>query len=132
MNSLVYARYELTRTFRNRRLILFSFGFPLVLYFLIAAPNKDETDLGGTGISAPVYFMIGLAAFGAMNSVLAIGGRISAERSLGWNRQLRLTPLPTRAYFRVKLATAYTTAVITIVLLFIAGLSLGVHLQAAD
>jgi ABC-2 type transport system permease protein len=132
VSSLVYARYELTRTFRNRRLIIFSFGFPLALYFLIAVPNKDETDLGGTGISAPVYFMIGLAAFGAMNSVPAIGGRIAAERSLGWNRQLRLTPLPTRAYFRVKLATAYTTAVITIVLLFIAGLSLGVHLRAAD
>ena len=130
MKSRVYARYELTRTFRNRRLIVFSFGFPLVLYYLIATPNRDVHDLGGTGISAPVYFMVGLAAFGAMNSILAIGGRIATERSLGWNRQLRLTPLPPRVYFRVKVVTSYATAFLTLVLLFIAGATLGVHMQA--
>ena len=37
--------------------------------------------------------MVGLAAFGAMNAVLAFGARIAAEREVGWNRQLRLTPL---------------------------------------
>jgi ABC-2 type transport system permease protein len=131
MKQLTYARFELVRTFRNRRFVIFSFGFPLVLYFMIAAPNRHETDLGGTGISAPVYFMASLAAFGAMNSVLAIGGRIATERSAGWNRQLRLTPLTTRSYFRVKLLTAYSTAVGTIVLLYIAGAALGVRLEAA-
>jgi hypothetical protein len=32
VNGLVYARYELLRTFRNRRFFVFSFGFPLALY----------------------------------------------------------------------------------------------------
>jgi ABC-2 type transport system permease protein len=126
-----YLRYEILRTLRNRRFFFLSLGFPLVLYFLIAAPNRHETDLGGTGISAPVYFMASLAAFGAMNSVLAIGGRIATERAAGWNRQLRLTPLSTRSYFRVKVLTAYSTAVATIVLLYIAGAVLGVRLEAA-
>jgi ABC-2 type transport system permease protein len=130
MNALAYARYELVRTFRNRRLLIFSFGFPLALYYTIAGPNRHEDDLGGTGISAPLYFMIGLAAFGTMNAVLGSGARISVERTIGWNRQLRITPLPARTYFRVKVLTAYATAVLTILMLYVAGATLGVHLSA--
>jgi ABC-2 type transport system permease protein len=130
--AFTYARFELVRTFRNRRLLVFSFGFPLVLYYLVAAPNRNEHDLGGTGLSAPLYFMTGLAAFGAMNAVLAIGGRIASERAVGWNRQLRLTPLTTRTYFRVKLLVSYATALTTILLLFVAGATLGVHLQVSN
>ena len=43
-----YTRFELLRTFRNRRFFVFSLGFPLVLYFLIAGPNRNEHDLGGS------------------------------------------------------------------------------------
>jgi ABC-2 type transport system permease protein len=127
----VYARYELMRTFRNRRFVVFSLGFPLVLYYAIAGPNRDETNLGGSGIAAPVYFMVGLTAFGAMNAVLSMGARIAGERAVGWNRQLRLTPLSTRQYFRIKLLTAYATAAATIALLYVAGASLGVRMDGA-
>jgi ABC-2 type transport system permease protein len=130
--TLVYARYELLRTFRNRRLYILSIAFPLVLYYAIAAPNRHEHSLGGTGISAPVYFMVGLVAFGTMNAVLGSGARIAAERSVGWNRQLRLTPLSSRSYFRVKVLTAYVMAAVTIALLYIAGGTLGVRLAAGD
>jgi ABC-2 type transport system permease protein len=132
MSLTTYARFELTRTFRNRRFVIFSFGFPLALYFAVAGPNRHEMDLGGSGISAPVYFMASLAAFGAMNSVLAIGARIAAERAAGWNRQLRLTPLSTRSYFRVKVLTAYATATATIAALYLAGAMLGVRLGAGN
>ena len=130
MTSATYVRYEIVRTLRNRRFFLFSLGFPLVLYFLIAGPNRNEHDLGGTGISAPLYFMIGLTAFGAMNAVIAGGARIALDRSVGWTRQLRLTPLSPRSYFVTKILTAYLTALITIVVLAAAGTSLGVHLSA--
>ena len=130
MSTLAYTRFEILRTFRNRRFFVFSLGFPLVLYYVIAAPNRGEHDLGGSGISAPVYFMVGLAAFGTMNAVLGAGARISAERSTGWNRQLRLTPLSARAYFRAKVVTGYLTALLTIVLLDAAGATLGVRIGA--
>ena len=130
--NLVYLRSELVRLVRNRRFLVFSFGFPLLLFFLIATPNRNEHDLGGTGLSAPLYFMVGLAAFGTMNSMLAGGARIAAERSIGWNRQLRLTPLPPRTYFRTKVLTAYSTALASIVLLDLAGTALGVRLGAGD
>ncbi len=132
MNRAAYLRFELRRTFRNRRLFVFTFGFPLVLYFLIAGPNKSEHNLGGSGLSAPLYYMAGLAAFGSMNAMLSVGGRIAGERSVGWNRQLRLTPLTPREYFRVKLLTAYLTACVALAMLYAAGTILGVRLSAHE
>ena len=90
--------------------MILALGFPLVLYFLIAAPNRHEQNLGGSGISAPLYLMVGLVAFGTMNAVLGSGARIAAERATGWNRQLRLTPLSPRTYFRTKVLTGYMLA----------------------
>src|SRR6185312_8785226 len=64
VSSLAYTRYELLRVLRNRRFFFLSLGFPLVLYFLIAGSNRNTTNLANTGISAPLYFMVGMIAFG--------------------------------------------------------------------
>jgi ABC-2 type transport system permease protein len=131
MSALAYTRFELARTFRNKRLLVFSLGFPLILYFVIAAPNRGEHDLGNTGISLPLYYMVGLVSFGTMMALISSGARIAAERTDGWTRQLRITPLSTRAYFRAKVLTGYAVACATIVLLYAAGLTLGVSLPAS-
>lgn len=130
MTAVAYTRFELVRTFRNLRLLLFSLGFPLVLYFLIAAPNRNEHSIGGTGISFPLYYMVGLVSFGAMTALISSGARIASERTDGWTRQLRITPLATRAYFRAKVITGYAMAGLTIALLYAAGIALGVSLPA--
>lgn len=130
MRTSTYVRYELRRSFRNRRFFVFTVGFPLVLYLLIATPNRNEHDLAGSGISAPLYFMVGLAALGTMNAVVGGGARIAFERVSGWTRQLRLTPLRPRAYFGTKVAAAYLSALLTIAVLYAAGASLGVSLSA--
>jgi ABC-2 type transport system permease protein len=132
MKSTTYIRYELLRMLRNRRFFLFSLGFPLVLYFLIAGPNRHEQNLGGSGISAPLYFMVGLAAFGTMNSVVSGGARIALDRSIGWTRQLRLTPLSPRSYLATKILVSYLTALITITALALAGTTLGVRLSVTN
>ncbi|HEV3033379.1 MAG TPA: ABC transporter permease [Solirubrobacteraceae bacterium] len=129
---LLYTRYELLRTLRNRRFFLLSLGFPLVLYFVIVSPNRDVHDFDGSGISFAVYYMVGLASFGTMGAMLSCGGRIAAERAVGWNRQLRITPLTPRAYFRVKVLTGYMMAVISLLALYAAGISLGVSLTADE
>jgi len=130
MNSLLYTRYELRRAFRNRRFVLFSIGFPVVLYFLIAGPNRAHHDFGGTGLDAPLYYMAGLASFGTMVAMVSTGGRIAYERQAGWTRQLRISPLPMRTYFRTKLLSAYAVAGLTIALLYVAGAVLGAHMPA--
>jgi ABC-2 type transport system permease protein len=132
MNALAYTRYELLRTARNRRFLLFSLGFPLIIYAIVAIPNRNEGPLEGTGIPLALYYMVSLASFGTMMAMVTSGARIAGERSTGWTRQLRITPLTPFAYFRAKLLTAYIMAVTTIALLFAFGIALGVSLPAGD
>ena len=110
MSAATYTRYELLRTFRNRRFVIFSLGFPLVLYFLIAAPNRNESTSAAAGSLRRSTSCVGLAAFGTMSAMLSSGARIAGERQVGWNRQLRITPLTTRNYFRAKVVTGYAMA----------------------
>ena len=132
MSGLLYTRYELMRAFRNRRFFFFSLGFPLVLYFVIAGPQSNDHNFGGLGISAALFYMAGLVSFGTMSSMISTRARIAGERQAGWTRQLRTTPLSTRAYFRAKVLTAYAMAILTIAALYISGAILGVSLAAGD
>ena len=137
MSSATYVKFELLRTIRNRRSFFFSLAFPIVMYFLLAGPNRNNHNFGGsaahpTGLFAPQYYMLGLLSFGSMIAVLSGGARIAAERSVGWNRQLRLTPLSPRTYFRTKIATGYLMAGVSIVLLYVSGIALGVRMPLGD
>lgn len=130
MSVVAYTRFELVRTLRNWRLLMFSLGFPLLLYFTIAAPNRDVDDLGGTGIPLPLYYMVGLVGFGTMMALISTGARIATERTDGWTRQLRVTPLSGHAYLRAKVATGYAMALLTMAMLYGSGVVLGVSLPA--
>jgi ABC-2 type transport system permease protein len=132
LSQLVYTRYELLRTLRNRRFLLLSLGFPLVLFFAIAGPNRNVHNFAHTGLSEPVYYMVGLAGFGTMSAMLSCGARISGERAVGWNRQLRISPLTPRAYLRAKVLTGYMMALASLAALYIAGAVLGVSLSAGN
>jgi ABC-2 type transport system permease protein len=132
MSRATYIRLELLRAARNRRFFVFSLGFPLVLYLLIAAPNRHVADLSHSGISAPLYFMVSLVTLGTMNAVVAGGGRIAVDRTIGWQRQLRLTPLKPATYLGSKLLIGYLSALLTVVVLYGTGVSLGVRMPAGD
>jgi ABC-2 type transport system permease protein len=128
MKGVAYTRFELLRTLRNVRLLVFALGFPMIVYFAIAAPNRDADDFGGSGISLPLYYMVGLVGFGTMMSLISTGARIATERTDGWTRQLRVTPLSGPAYLRAKVITGYAMALLTMALLYGSGLLLGVSL----
>lgn len=129
--ALSYTRYELLRTLRNRRFFVLSLGFPVVLFFLIAGPNRNVQDLQKSGLSAPLYYMVGMAAFGTMSSMMSSGARIAAERAVGWNRQLRISPLTTRSYLRAKVLTAYMMALLSLLALYVCGAAFGVSMSAS-
>lgn len=130
MSSAVYVRTEVRRTLRNRRFLVFSLGFPLLLFVIVAGANKDVRDFAGTGISFVLYYMVGMVSWGSMAAVIAAGARIAAERQVGWTRQLRLTPLSTRAYFATKVLSGYLLAAASIAALYLAGVAYGVRLPA--
>jgi len=127
-SSSTYMRYELLRAFRNKRFLLFSLAFPLLLFFLVAGPNKHEKL---NGINFATYYMVGMLSWGTMTAMIGGGARIAAERSVNWHRQLRITPISARTYFSAKILSCYTLASLSIGLLYAAGTSMGVRLSAA-
>jgi hypothetical protein len=80
MNA-TYLKYEVIRTLRNRQGFIFSLAFPLVMFFLIAGPNKGDQNFGNSGIPAVTYYMVGLIAFGTIGAVMSGGARISVDRA---------------------------------------------------
>ena len=42
MSTATYARFEVLRTFRNRRFFIFSLVFPLTMLPAHRGPNRDE------------------------------------------------------------------------------------------
>jgi len=129
VTELTYLRYEVLRTWRNRRFLLFSLAFPLILFLTVAGPHKNITI---QGISFPLYYMGGMIAWGSMVAVISSGARIAAERAVGWTRQLRITPLPTWSYFAAKIFCGYMMAILSMVVLFAAGSFTGVRLDAVQ
>ena len=54
MTGIAYTRFELLRTFRNRRFFLVSGGFQLVFYWLLAVPQRNNHTFAGSGLSVPL------------------------------------------------------------------------------
>jgi ABC-2 type transport system permease protein len=127
-----YLRFELLRLFRNKRFFVFSLVMPLGLYLTIAGSNKNEVvDIGFGDITFPLFYMVSMAGYGSMIAAMGGGARVATERSVGWNRQLRLTPLSPAMYFFAKVITGYVMAMFSIALIYAAGISLGVRLSAS-
>jgi ABC-2 type transport system permease protein len=124
-----YLRFEVIRTLRNRRFLIFSLAFPLVLFLAVAGANKDRTL---DGIAFPLYYMTGMVAWGSMIAIISSGSRIASERQVGWTRQLRITPLRTGAYFQAKVLCGYLMALITIAVLYLAGSAMSVRLHPSQ
>jgi len=125
---MTHFRYEILRTMRNRVFYAITLGLPLVLFYGVASGQRHATF---DGTAFPLYFMTAMAVYGAMYAVVAPGARIARDRSRGWLRQLRITPLRAWTDLTAKVAAAYLLALPTLVLLFLAGASLGVHLRAS-
>lgn len=129
MSGATHVRYELLSTFRNRMTYGTTIALPLLLYYAIASSNRHAH---ASGISFPLYFMTGMAAYGAMFAAIAPGARLTRERARGWTRQLQITPLRAGTDYFAKVLAAYLVALPPLVLLFLAGTSLGVRLDAAQ
>lgn len=127
--TVTYLRLELVRTYRNVRYLVFTLGVPVIL-FLVIGGAFDGTVLG---VSGRTWYMINMATFGAFGAVLGVGARIAVERDAGWNRQLRLTPLPPQGYVIGKVVVGMLLALPSLLLVCAAGWLTGdVHLSGGQ
>ncbi|GLW21777.1 ABC transporter permease [Microbispora triticiradicis] len=118
-----YLAFEIRRTLRDAKFLLFAVALPVGLYLLMADRFADR--------GAPAsYVMGGVAAFGAMKAALDTGARTAVERDIGWQRQLRLTPLSGGGYLLAKGSVAMVVALPPVAgVSLVAALAGGVHLS---
>jgi ABC-2 type transport system permease protein len=108
--SVTYLLLEVRRAMRNGRFLIFSIAFPVLLFLLYVGifAHGDKEIIG--------VLMVNMTAFGALTASMFAGGRVALERALGWQRQLRLTPLSGPGYLAGKGLTAMLLAVPAVVL----------------
>lgn len=134
--TLTYLRIELTRRLRNRRTLFFTIAFPVVMYVIIGIPLRDEqlteTPLAAGGVSVAAYMMVSMAMYGAMMSATQTGAAVALERTQGWSRQLRLTPLNPLVNIIIKMIAGMVLGLLAVVATYAAGAISGIQLSAAQ
>ena len=129
MINVTHLRYEVLRTLRNPAYLLLVIGLPLILFYAIGSANRNAHADGTTFL---LYFMTSMAVYGAMYAVVAPGSRTAQDRARGWTRQMRITPLRARSDVLAKVLCAYLVALPTLIVVYLAGISLGVRLSAGQ
>ncbi|MFE6035934.1 ABC transporter permease [Streptomyces sp. NPDC056452] len=121
-----YIVLEIRRTLRDSVFLVFGTGMPVMMYLLF-------TNLGGAGDYGDwkAASMVGMAAYGALGSAMAIGTGIASDKSLGWLQQLRITPLDPGRAVAGRAISGSVTVLPTILAVLLAGaLVNGVRLAA--
>lgn len=118
--NLTLLKLEVRRLTRNPRTILIAIVAP-VIFFLIFGLNRsyDKIPAGHGNLSA--FVMVSVALYGAVLATTFGGALVSMERSQGWSRQLRLTPLKPAAYIAVKVTTALVLGAASVAAVYIIG-----------
>ncbi|MFD0368576.1 ABC transporter permease [Streptomyces sp. NPDC127114] len=120
-----YVRLEVRRTLRDAGFAISSVGVPVMMYLLF-------TNLGGQ--NSPEFktaAMVGMAAYGALGAALSLGTGVAEDKSSGWLRQLRITPMTPRQVVTGRALTGTVVVLPAIAAVLLAGgLTNGVRLDA--
>lgn len=119
-----YIRLEIMRVLRNPRTAIFTIAMPAVLFLVFSRTGGGR--LGG--IDASAYVLVGMASYGAIGASVFSAANIAMERKLGWNRQLRLTGLPSTAYVVAKGIVAWLVTLVSLVVVYAVGFASGVRM----
>ena len=123
-------RLELRRMLRNRRTVIFSVVMPVVFFLLFGTGRSYSNESAGHG-NVAAFIMVSMALYGAMLSTTGGGAMVAVERSQGWSRQLRLTPLTSAAYIAVKVLVAMLLGGLSVVVTYTAGALTGAHMETS-
>ena len=122
---VAFLTIEIRRALRNRRYVMFSVAFPTAFYLLytgvLSTGAPADSTIAGTTWGA--YFMVSMATYAAMVAALSGAIVIARERSSGWTRQLRVTPLPSAGYVAGKVVVAYVVTLPAIAAVVVAGIA---------
>jgi ABC-2 type transport system permease protein len=127
---LPYVRLELRRLARTPGLLIFAVLMPLLSYLLF---TNISTVTGQDKDTAATYTMVAMAGYGAIGALLNYGAGLVVDRSIGWLRQLRLTPLPPLKVVLGKGLAGMVAALLPVLALCVAAVLVnGVHLRVGQ
>ncbi|MEV5983906.1 ABC transporter permease [Streptomyces sp. NPDC052051] len=109
-----YLLLEVRRTLRDVGFVIGGVAMPVMMYLLF-------TNLGENSGDWKAASMVGMAAYGAVGSALNTGGGVAEDRSIGWLRQLRVTPMTPRQVVTGRALTGSVTVLPAIVAVLAAG-----------
>ena len=123
-----FLRFEILRSLRNVRFLVFIAGFPVLLYLIYAKQHGTSE-----GLTVAALLMVSMATWAGMGSAMfATGPQLARERQSGWMRQLRVSPISAPRWFGAKLAQGLLLIIPGFVLLTALGYGYGhVHLAAS-
>lgn len=125
--------FEVRRVLRNRRTMIFTLIFPVAMFLLISLQITGPADeIPGTLANVGAHIMVSMALYGAVMAATSAGASVSIERSTGWSRQLRLTPLQPLAYVVAKMAAAVVLGTIAVAIMYATGMFTGRAHMAGD
>jgi ABC-2 type transport system permease protein len=134
--TTTYLRIEILRRLRNRRTLFFTLLFPVLMFFIVGYPLRDEpltaTPIAAGGVSIAAFVMVSMAMYGAMMSATQTGAAVAVERAQGWSRQLRLTPLNPVVNVLIKIIAGMALGLLAVVATYAVGAASGIELSAVQ
>jgi ABC-2 type transport system permease protein len=125
---VVYARLDLKRQLRDKMGMFFIVALPAFL-FLVFGMGDDE-PYGSANVA--MYVMVSMAAYGAVTATTTVVGAAATEQTMGWGRQVALTPLAPLAFVAIKTGVAMLVAAVPIALIYAIGAATGSAGNAVD
>ena len=126
--AVAYARLDLRRQLRDKVGMFFTVALPAFL-FLVFGLGDDEA-YGSANVA--MYVMVSMAAYGAVTATTTVAGAAATEQTMGWGRQVALTPLPALTFVAIKTGVAMAVAAVPIALIYAIGAATGSAGNAVD
>ena len=123
-----FVRLDLRRQLRDRFGMFFVVGLPAFMFLVFGLGSGERVGSGNVAM----YVMVSMAAYGAVTATTSVAGSAVLERTLGWGRQLSLTPLRPLSFVTAKAAVAMVVAAIPVALIYLIGAGTGARGDAAD
>lgn len=125
---LLYARLDLKRQLRDRMGMFFIVALPAFLFFVFGI--GDDEPIGSANVA--MYVMVSMAAYGAVTATTSVAGAAATEQTMGWGRQIALTPLRPLTFVAIKTGVAMVVAALPIALIYALGAATGSEGNTVD
>ncbi len=119
--AITYAGLDLRRQLRDRAGMFFIVALPAFLFFVFGM--GDDEAYGSANVA--MYVMVSMAAYGAVTATTTVAGSAATEQTMGWGRQIALTPLSPWTFVAIKTSVAMLVAAVPIALIYAIGAATG-------